>query len=429
MELQNSDIREEFYTHIHDMKPKWWMRWGILIVFIVIVIIFILGYVIKYPDVISSEIKLTTNEPSITLPIAKGAQIENVLIKNNSDVSINENLVVLKSNANYKDVLLLDDELKKIPLENNEYVISFFDRFLSKNLQLGNIIENDWIAFSNELLTLYKIKRLDSYQSQINFLEEELIRQNHLKLLYKGLTVNDEKQQKLIGAKLRTDSILFSKNVTSQIEYNTYQQNYYSRKSDLEQNKLALSRTDLEITRLQNNIKNFKNNEREGLLTQQLNIRKSLNKLRSSIATWKENFMLISPINGKASFIQNLENKKFMDGNAIIITPKGNSFYGLVNIPILGAGKLKIGQKVIIKLNDYPYREFGVLTGRLEELYPVANEKTYIGKVKFLDSNYSSYNKRIMIKENMIGIAEIITNDRNLLERIFEKFLYAFNKK
>lgn len=429
MELQNSDIREEFYTHIHDMKPKWWMRWGILIVFIVIVIIFIFGYVIKYPDVISSEVKLTTNEPSITLPIAKGAQIETVLIKNNSAVSLNENLVVLKSNANYKDVLLLDDELKKIPLENNEYVINFFDEFLSKNLQLGNIIENDWIAFSNELLTLYKIKRLDSYQSQINFLEEELKKQNQLKLLYKGLTVNDEKQKKLIVAKLRTDSILFSKNVTSQIEYNTYQQNYYSKKSDLEQNRLALSRTDLEITRLQNSIKNFKNNEKEGLLTQQLNIRKSLNKLRSSIATWKENFMLISPINGKASFIQNLEDKKFMDGNAIIITPKGNSFYGLVSIPIVGAGKLRIGQKVIIKLNDYPYREFGILTGRLEELYPVANEKTYIGKVKFLDSNYSNYNKKITIKENMIGIAEIITNDRNLLERIFEKFLYAFNKK
>lgn len=428
MELKNIDIREEYYTQIHNMKPKWWMKWGILIVFIIITIIFVLGYIVKYPDVISCEIKLTTDKPSIMLSLLQGSQIEEILIKNNTKVSINDNLIVVKNNANYKDVLLLDIELKKFSLDK-KYIIKFFERFLSKDLQLGNIIENDWISFSNELLIFYKIKKLNSYQSQISFLEDELNKQYKLKSQYISLTINDEKQRMLINKKIEVDSVLYSKNITSTIEYNTNKQNYYYKNADLEQNSLALNRVNLEITRLQNNIQNYKNNEREGLLTQQLSIRKSLNKLKSSIATWKKNFMLISPIKGKVSFVQNLEQNKFTEGNAIIIVPEGDSFYGSISIPIIGAGKAKIGQMVIVKLNDYPYREFGVLTGTLTELYPVANEKSYTGKVKFGNIKLSSYNKKITIKENMNGIGEVVTNDRNILERLFQTILYAFNKK
>jgi HlyD family secretion protein len=393
-----------------------------------VVLVFILGYIIRYPDVISCEIKLRTDNPSVMLPLIQGSQIDKILVKNNAKVVIDDNLIVLKNNANYRDVLLLDKALKGFSF-NDKYVINFFERFLTKELQLGNVIENDWMAFSNELLIFYKIKKLNSYQSQIVFLENELDKQYQLSLQYKNLVINDKEQRILINKKIEVDSILYSKNVTSKIDYNTNRQNFYIKKSDLEQNSLALNRVNLEITRLQNSIQNYKNNEKEGILTQQLSIRKSLNKLKSSIATWKRNFMLISPIIGKVSFVQDLEQNKFTEGNAIIIIPEGDTFYGSINIPILGAGKVKSGQKVIVKLNDYPYREFGVLTGTLTELYPVANEKSYIGRVKFEDINLSSYNKKVTIKENMNGIADVVTNDRNVLERLFQTILYAFNKK
>lgn len=428
MELKNVDLREEYYTQVHNMKPKWWMKWGILFILFIISIIFVLAYIVKYPDVISCEIKIITDKPSVMLPILQGSQIEEIFIKNNSKVTVNDNLIVIKNNANYRDVLLLDKELQIFSL-NNEYIFNFFDRFLTKDMQLGNLIENDWMTFSNELLIFYKIKKLNFYQSQIDFLEKELSKQIKIKSQYKNLVINDEKQKILINKKIEVDSVLFVNNLSSKIEFNLNKQDYYNRSNNLEQNSLSLNRLNLEITRLQNNIQNYKNTETEILLTQQLSIRKSLNKLKSSIATWKKNFMLISPIDGKLSFIQNIEKNKYTEGNAIIVVPEGDSYYGTISIPIIGAGKAKIGQKVIIKLNDYPYREFGVLTGSLIELYPVSNEKAYVGKVLFDNINISSYNKKITIKENLNGIAEVITNDRNILERIFQTILYAFKQK
>src|SRR5690606_20462241 len=94
-----------------------------------------------------------------------------------------------------------------------------------------------------------------------------------------------------------------------------------------------------------------------------------------------------------------------------------------------GAGKAKINQKVIVKLNDYPYKEFGVLTGYIADLYPISNEKSYLGKVIFKNTELSSYKKKLELKENMQGIAEVVTNDRNILERVFESVIYVFNNK
>jgi HlyD family secretion protein len=426
MELNFLDIRDELYENIHNMKPKWWMRWGILFIFVIISLIFILAYIVRYPDTLACEIKLTTNKPSITFPLTQGTQIEKILIKNNSNVMLNNNILVLKNNANYIDVLLLEKELKKF-IFDREFIIKFFEQFLSKNLQIGSVIENDWIAFSNELLIYYKIEKLKSYQVQIQFLHDEIAKQYQLKRLYISLIKNDIKQKEINDKRIEIDSFLYSQKVTSKVDYYNSKQFYFNKQSELEQNNIVLTRINLEITKLENAKKNFSNTENQSLISQQLSIRKALNKLQSSIEAWKRQFLIVSPINGKVSFLQNLEEGNFFAGNVLTIVPHSVDFYAKINIPINGAGKMKKGQRVIIKLNDYPYREYGTLEGKLVDYFSVADDKIYVGKVSLLKNNLT--HSKVNIKENMKGVGEIITNDRSLLERVFENILYVFNKR
>jgi hypothetical protein len=83
-EVEQINLREEYYTDVHNMNPKWWMRWGIGLVFIIFSILLVLGYIIKYPDVIKSEFRLSANNPSVTLPISNGNQIKKIFKNNNS---------------------------------------------------------------------------------------------------------------------------------------------------------------------------------------------------------------------------------------------------------------------------------------------------------------------------------------------------------
>lgn len=103
-------------------------------------------------------------------------------------------------------------------------------------------------------------------------------------------------------------------------------------------------------------------------------------------------------------------------------------FNAQIKIPFAGAGKIKTGQKVHVKLNDYPYNEYGIVTGRIEKISNVANKDFYLGKVALDNYKITDYKKKITIKENTMGIAEIITEDRSWLGRLFEKVIYVFTR-
>ncbi|MEM9824216.1 MAG: hypothetical protein AAF985_24235, partial [Bacteroidota bacterium] len=66
--MKNIEIRDEIYRNVHDLKPKWWMHWGILIVVFIIMILFVLSHFIQYPEIISVSARIKSKEPSDSLP-------------------------------------------------------------------------------------------------------------------------------------------------------------------------------------------------------------------------------------------------------------------------------------------------------------------------------------------------------------------------
>lgn len=427
MEIKQVNFREEYYNDIHDMKPKWWMRWGILSVFIILFIILSLGYIVKYPDAIRSEFRLTTNKPSITLHLPHDSHVEKLFIKDRDKVKPKTNLVVIENTSDYKDILSLSKEIESFSFERDSILV-FFDKLLNIDLQLGSKVENDWNVFTKELLEYYKIEKLETFQLQVGFLKNELTKQYNLRKHYQELIVSNKEQKQLLKQQIETDSILFSKGVISKMTFYQNKRDYLTKKEILGNNNLSLKRINLDILKLNNSIVNINNNEEERLLSKKLSIRRSLNRLKSSIESWKIDNLLISPIEGQISFLQDLKEESSFNGDVIVITPNNKEYYATVNIPLLGAGKVEVGQRVILKLNDYPHREFGVIEGELVKFSSVSNENYYLGKVIISKDEMSSYDKKINLKENMRGVAEIITNDRNLLGRLFEKLTYAFNQ-
>ena len=51
-----------------------------------------------------------------------------------------------------------------------------------------------------------------------------------------------------------------------------------------------------------------------------------------------------------------------------IIPSKDEDIIGKLLLPIRGAGKVKIGQRVNIQLHNYPYMEFGMLEGTIHSI-------------------------------------------------------------
>ncbi len=83
-------------------------------------------------------------------------------------------------------------------------------------------------------------------------------------------------------------------------------------------------------------------------------------------------------------------------------------------------GKLKIGQDVNIRLSGFPDNEYGIVKGAVKEISLLpSNDGAYLLDVSLSEKLITTYNIEIDFKQEMQGIAEIITEDLRLIKRIF----------
>lgn len=90
---------------------------------------------------------------------------------------------------------------------------------------------------------------------------------------------------------------------------------------------------------------------------------------------------------------------------------------GKLELPIRGSGKVKVGQSVNIKVDNYPYLEYGMLYGKIESISLVATDNNYSVEVSLPKGLVSNYGKKLEFSQEMKRSAEIITEDLRLIER------------
>lgn len=100
-----------------------------------------------------------------------------------------------------------------------------------------------------------------------------------------------------------------------------------------------------------------------------------------------------------------------------------------MKLPTNGSGKVIPGQRINISVTGYPYMEFGFLTGRVVSVSLLADEEsTYTVTVSLPQDLCTSYNKTLEFKGELLGTAEVITDERSITERLFSPLRYLWKK-
>jgi hypothetical protein len=126
---------------------------------------------------------------------------------------------------------------------------------------------------------------------------------------------------------------------------------------------------------------------------------------------------LISRVSGRTYLLKGVENKP--KAWMLLVVPKVINFEVQLRLPIYGAGKVKKGQKVLVKLDAYPHDEFGFLEGIITEMVPVAIDNYYRANVKLTNGLITNEGKTLPIQPLLQGSAEIMLDDKRLSSRIF----------
>ena len=316
MEENKIELRSEPVQEVMSKIPPGILRYGITILFTILLVLLIGSYCFKYPEKIEAEITLTSNHSPVYVQAGNNGRLVDMYISDEQIVKKGDILALIDNVANPKDVFLLRKQLARW----KEY---------------GKRIENtDMLIFRN----LLELGEIQSYYSA----------------------------------------------------FITARQNYISH----------VGETRLEEMELYN----------------------SIAALMKSVAEWEQKYLLVAPIDGKVFYMQpwslqqpiKIEETLFVIQPLIEAKPLARGFLLMDLI-----GKLKVGQRAIVRLSGFSEQEYGILEGIVTFVSPVPNaDEKYVVEISLPNGLKTSSGKTLPMIESMNGTADIVTKERSLLERL-----------
>ena len=129
------------------------------------------------------------------------------------------------------------------------------------------------------------------------------------------------------------------------------------------------------------------------------------------------NISIISKVTGRTYLLKGIDHKP--KTWMLLVVPKVVNFEVQLRIPMYGAGKVKNGQRVLVRLDAYPHNEFGFLEGKIIEIVPVSIDNYYRANIKLTNGLVTNVGKEIPLQPTLHGSAEIMLDDQRLSHRIF----------
>jgi len=419
------ELRSEEVQDILSKVPHWMIRWGTVLLFGILFMLFMIAWFLRYPDVVRTEVIITTNVPPEKLIAKTSGRIETILVKDKSQVTANAPLAIIENAANYQDVFRLKMELENFQKEASKN----FPFEALKNLQLGEIesafamFQKDYVANTlNESLHPYQVEG-DAQKSENTQIKERL------SLLIQQKEINEQELQ-LQHNDIARYTKLHDKGVVSSQEFEAKKLNYLQAEKNYKNLLSSISQLKSSLIENTRTSKGTVINDVKETVNLDRSLSQSFYQLKKAIKDWELNYVLQSAIDGTVSFTQVwVENQTITTGDNVfaIVPSAGKGFVGKVKAPSLNSGKIQVNQKVNIRLANFPDREFGILKGKVNNISLVPDKDgNVIIDIILPDGMQTSYKKQIPFQQEMRGAAEIITEDLSLLERILYQFKDIF---
>src|SRR5690606_27147540 len=152
---------------------------------------------------------------------------------------------------------------------------------------------------------LYNYFSLNFHELELKSKEEEYVNElkYHQLLLDKGEVL--KQQFDLAYLDFRRDSLLFMDGVIPEREFaRSRQQNDLQYRTLITDLNMGIASSRTASARLQREIDHLTVRDKETQLHLKIQVQQSIRLLRAAINTWEKNYLLISPINGRASFTE-----------------------------------------------------------------------------------------------------------------------------
>lgn len=416
----NIELRSESVQEILGKMPSWIVRVGSGLVFLVVLILVIGSWFFSYPEIIESKLVLTTENPPAELIARVNGKIVELKVEDKQMVVKGDLLAVIENPANIEDVFSLRNELrkKKLPLDGQTQIGRVYEE---KNFRLGEVQSqfNRYLKSCSDYnrfveLKYHEKKKASLVQKRSNY-------RMYYNRQYKQQTIL-KKELFIVSKEFHRDSLLYSRGVISNSEYQKSEKDYLKQSYAFHGSRSTLSSTQIQINEVDQEMIDLDLDQEKQRKELQDIIIQANDNLVAQIDIWEQNYLLKSPIDGSVSFNSFWsvnQNVKAGDKVFTVVPADSTRIVVRVDLGMNSSGKVKLGQRVNIKLNSYPYLEYGMLQGHIRSISEVPDGDNYSLEVELSNGLITNYGRKLKFAQKIEGVAEIITEDQRLLQRIF----------
>lgn len=414
-------IRSEEIQEVLGTPPSWLTRWGALLVLVTFVVFAWLGYFYRYPDTITSDIVVTTNNPPRRLVAGNTVTIVSIEVENEDTVAMGQTLMVFRNLAKFQDVLSLEDKILSVrpvtdsslaSLEIPNYLIlgqlqePLYD-FLEKQDAMRNVVSGRLDRLGIEELR-QRIRR-----------EEASMREENAQL------ANVQQQLALAEQRYIRERNLLNANLSTADRVRQMEEDKLQYERLLRETESNIKDSEFEIRMMRNSIVNLQSGSRTSSTTASSELRESFLALQTAVEEWKERNLLVSPIDGVVIIPPNIYENQMVGANdelAVLLPFDPEGIVGWIELDLKGSGKVQEGQEVLVKFASYPFQEFGGVVGVVTQKARIPTRGNLLIKVNFPDGMVTTTGRQLEPGQEMIGKALITTEEKRLISWIFERF-------
>jgi len=417
------EVNSEEVQEIITAVPSWILRRGITLVFGILLAIVITSAFIRYPDVVKTSLRVNSlNAPKVVL-VKQTGKIVALLVKEGLTIKQNQPLAFMESTANHSDVLKLHDELAALStgLNNNKELSGLS----LMNLNIGEL-QAAYQNFYQQYLQYVSARSGGYYLNRKKYLEKDLKDIDKLKEQIISQQEIQEKEYGNVEHEFENYKKLYEKGVLSTSEYKQQENKYLAGKYPLQQSATALLNNNSSYAAKQKEILELEHTIQE----ERAKFVQSLSNMVTQTDAWISQYILRAPVAGKVSYAGIVqENQTVNAGQELfMINPANTDFFGEVYIPQYNMGKIRTGQRTLVKMKSFPFEQYGLIRGKVNYISDVAfKDSVFIAKIGFERFENKDPAHKIVLKNGMQADAEIITEDSSLLQRFLRNITRMLN--
>ena len=410
-------------TEIFGKMPHWIIRWGMSVIFLIFAGLIAGSYLLKYPQIVVAPITITTINPPTDLIAKTTGRIDTIFAKEGATIHQDEVVAMLQNSTKYQDANNVLEHIENFdPADSNSWI--------EQNYSMGEL-QSPFSEFRTQYLNYQHYIKADNIGKKRRLLERQTEQyKTYLRQLtsQRGLIKRDY-EYTLIN--FRRDSALYADRVISSLEYERSAQAKLQKESAMASYEASLTTTELTVMQMEQQLLELDLQYDNETTTYKNQINESRTRLLAQIRQWQQNYLLISPIVGRLSFAKFWSSNQHIQAGeklATIIPADSSEVVGIMEVPSAGFGRVAVGQTVNVKLNGFPYFEYGLLKGVVNRISSVPEKDGYIVEVTFPQGLQSTYKEQLQLIQRMDGTGDIITRDQRLIQRFIQPLRAFFDK-